>query len=55
MSKLYTFTVHTYGADTPHRGKRNLPIRVKAKHADEACRLALHQRPLSWVYMCQRT
>lgn len=49
---MLTFVVHTYGADTPHRSKRNLPIRVKAASADQAWRLAQQQRPRSHLYMC---
>lgn len=55
MGKLFKFTVWTYGADTPHRAKRYLPIRLKAKTSDEACRLAKHHRPLSHISMCIRT
>ena len=45
------FVVHTYGADTPHARKQNIPFRVNAATAGDAEAAAMHARPLSHLSM----
>ena len=46
------FEIHTYGADTPHRGDRYLPLKIKAQTQAEAEQIAHTARPQSHPFMC---
>lgn len=53
--KTYKFTVNTYGADTPHRGKHQIPLHLRATgHADAEAQTR-KLRPLSHIaYIFQK-